>query len=333
MARRDIIVVGASAGGIEALIALVGKLPADLPAAVLVCVHLSPTHKSVLPRILSGSGPLPATHAQEGETLVPGRIYVAPPDRHMLVDGPLLRVTTGPMESGHRPAIDPLFRTAARSYGNRVIGVVLSGALDDGTAGLGAIKQRGGICIVQDPNEAIVGDMPRNALQKTDVDHCLPIEEMAVLLVTLVHEDVPAGPVVPVPALLEHESRIALAGLDEGGPPAGLPSAFGCPSCGGVLWELQDGDLLRFRCRVGHAFGTEALHAEQQAALEGALWAALRALEEQASLTRRMGTRARELGHSMSAGRYDMRAQSSEHQARLVREALTRGIAAEPTDA
>lgn len=332
MIHRDVIVVGASAGGIEALIELVSLLPADLPAAVLICVHLSPTHKSVLPRILSGSGPLPATHAQEGEAMLPSRIYIAPPDRHLLVDGPVLRVTTGPMENGHRPAIDPLFRTAARSHGANVIGIILSGSLDDGTAGLGAVKQRGGVCIVQDPNEAIVADMPRNALQKTEVDHCLPIRDMGRLLLSLVREELLPGPGVPVPALVEHESRIALDSFTQGVAPPGQPSAFGCPSCGGVLWEVLDGDLLRFRCRVGHAFGTEGLHAEQQAALEGALWAALRALEEQASLTRRMAARARELKHAMSANRYDQRAQSTEHQARLVREALNRGIAAEPAE-
>lgn len=331
MPGRDLIAIGASAGGIEALLELASGLPPDLHAALLVVVHLSPTHRSVLPRMVNDVGPLPAAHAVDGETVLPGRIYIAPPNRHLLLDDGKVRLSTGPLENGHRPAVDTLFRTAARAGGERVIGIVLSGSLDDGTAGLIAIRQRGGICIVQDPDDAIVGDMPRHAREHVEVDYCLPVAGMPQLLERLVSEPLSGRSPGGSPTQ-ERETRIALRRDHEVILPPGDPSAFGCPTCGGVLWEVQENGLLRFRCRVGHAFGTEALQAEQQSALEGALWAALRALEEQASLTRRMGTRSREQGHDKSADRYDQRAQSSEVQAKLVREALNRGIDTEPSD-
>jgi two-component system chemotaxis response regulator CheB len=331
MPGRDLIVIGASAGGIEALLSLAADLPRDLPAALLVVVHLSPTHRSVLPRMLSAAGPLPASHAVDGETVMPGRIYLAPPNRHLLLNEGKVRLSTGPLENGHRPAVDTLFRTAARDGGERVIGVVLSGALDDGTAGLIAIRERGGLCVVQDPDDAVMPDMPRHALEHVQVDHCVRVDEMAKLFERLVVEPLP-GRVLRESPTLEREAHIALRRAQEVILPPGDPSTFGCPNCGGVLWEVQEGSLLRFRCRVGHAFSTEALQAEQQSALESALWASLRALEEQASLTRRMGTRARDQGQQKSAERYDQRAQSAEVQAKLVREALNRGLDTEPSD-
>jgi two-component system, chemotaxis family, protein-glutamate methylesterase/glutaminase len=328
MPTRDLIVVGASAGGVEALCQLVSRLPGDLPAAILVVLHVSSDRPSVLPRILSSAGPLPATHAKGGERPNPGHVYVAPPGHHLLVHDGTLRLSSGPREGGHRPAIDPLFRTAARAAGTRVVGVVLSGALDDGTAGLVSIKQRGGICIVQDPNEAIVGDMPRNALQNAEIDHCLKIADIASLLSRLSSEEVPEQKRPPT-QLLDREARIALDdGSEDVTPAPGDPSQFSCPACGGVLNEIHDGDLLRFRCRVGHAYGPDALRVEQQQALEGALWAALRALEEQAALGRRLAVRAREMNAGKTATRFDERATSSEQQASLVREALRRGLAA-----
>jgi two-component system chemotaxis response regulator CheB len=183
---RDVIVIGASAGGIEALTTLVRYLPADLGASVFVVLHMAPDQKSVLPRILSSAGKLPAKHARDGEPIVPDRIYVARPDHHLLIHDTHVRVVKGPSENGHRPAIDPLFRTAAYAYGTRVIGIVLSGALDDGTAGLVSIKGRGGLALVQDPNEAIVQMMPRSALENVDIDHVLPMSEMAALLPALI---------------------------------------------------------------------------------------------------------------------------------------------------
>jgi two-component system chemotaxis response regulator CheB len=208
------------------------------------------------------------------------------------------------------------------------VGVVLSGALDDGTAGLVSIKQRGGVCIVQDPNEAIVGDMPRHALENAEIDHCLKIADIATLLSRLSNEEAPELRRPPT-QLLDREARIALDdGSEDVTPAPGDPSQFSCPACGGVLNEIHDGDLLRFRCRVGHAYGPDALRAEQQQALEGALWAALRALEEQAALGRRLAVRAREMNAAKTANRFDERATASEQQASLVREALRRGLSA-----
>ncbi|MFL5404844.1 MAG: chemotaxis protein CheB [Myxococcales bacterium] len=328
MPTRDLIVVGASAGGVEALCQLMSRLPGDLPAAVLVVLHVSSDRPSVLPRILSSAGPLPATHAKSGERPSHGHVYIAPPGSHLLVHDGTLRLSGGPKEGGHRPAIDALFRTAARAAGNRVVGVVLSGSLDDGTAGLVSIKQRGGICVVQDPNEAIIGDMPRHALQNAEIDHCLKIADIASLLSRLCGEEVPELKRPPT-QLLDREARIALDdGSADVSPAPGDPSQFSCPACGGVLNEIHDGDLLRFRCRVGHAYGPDALRMEQQQALEGALWAALRALEEQAALARRLAVRAREMNLERTASRFDERATGSEQQASLVREALRRGLAA-----
>src|SRR5438105_8389694 len=319
MPGRDIIVVGASAGGIEALGGLVRQFPADLGAAVLVVLHISAEHKSILPRILSSAGPLPAKHARNGERVLPNRIYVARPDPHFLLHGTHIRVVRGPRENGHRPAIDPLFRTAAYTYGPRVIGIILSGALDDGTAGLVAIKSQGGLTVVQDPNEALVDAMPRSALENVEIDHVLPVTDIGKLLPKFVSEAFAA--VSPArSAVLEVESALQLRGSTEGTLKVGEPSGLACPDCGGVLNEVHDGDLLRFRCRVGHAYASETLYLEQRTALEGALWAALRALEEQASLARRMAVRARELGQSKSSTRYDDRAESAESQARTVRD-------------
>jgi two-component system chemotaxis response regulator CheB len=324
MARRDIVVIGASAGGVEALGALVRELPLELEAAVFVVLHLAAEHKSVLPRILSSAGPLLAKHARNGEAIATNRIFVARPDHHLLLHDSHIRVVRGPRENGHRPAIDPLFRTAARTFGPRVIGVILSGALDDGTAGLVSVKSQGGLALVQDPDDALVDAMPRSALENVQVDHTLSASEIGRLLPRLVAEEVPAGSRSQSP-VLEVESSLQLAGESERVPRIGEPSSIACPDCGGVLNEVYDGELIRFRCRVGHAFAPESLYLQQNTQLEGALWAALRALEEQAALARRMAVRARELRQVKSAVRYDDRAESAEGQARTVREALRLG--------
>jgi len=330
MPGHDIVVVGASAGGVEALRALVGKLPRNLPAAVLVVLHVAPDHKSILPRILTGAGPLPAKHPKDGEALAQGRIYVAPPDCHMVVDDGVVRLTRSPPEGGHRPAVDTLFRTAARFHGARVVGIVLSGALDDGTAGLMAVKQRGGVTVVQDPEEALCADMPRNALENVNVDHCLPTVEIAALIGKLAHENVELHS--PIPPLLEQEANIALDRRREGESPPGDPSAFGCPACGGVLNEVHDGHILRFRCRVGHAYGLASLGAQQQDQLEAALWAALRALEDQAALHDQLATRARDRGHARSASHFDRTGAAAREHAKKVREVLSHADRLVPDD-
>jgi two-component system, chemotaxis family, protein-glutamate methylesterase/glutaminase len=322
MASRDIVVIGASAGGVEALRTLLGNVPKDLPASVLVVLHLSPDHKSFLPDILRSVGPLPAAHAKDGEALQQGQVYVAPPDRHLVVDDGAVRLTRSPREGGHRPAVDTLFRTAARFHGTRVIGIVLSGALDDGTAGLVAVKQRGGVTVVQDPREALCADMPRSALETLQVDHVLTAAAIGDLLGRLTRDTVEVHS--PIPALLEHETDIALERETPEESPPGKPSEFGCPSCGGVLNEVHDATVLRFRCRVGHAYGLASLSVDQQDKVEAALWAALRALEEQIALNRRLAHRARDRGHQRTAARFQEHEDAAREQAESIRELLKR---------
>jgi two-component system, chemotaxis family, protein-glutamate methylesterase/glutaminase len=321
---HDIIVIGASAGGVEALIALVGGLPADFPAAIFVVVHFPAQSASALPRILTRAGPLPATHAQHEEAIRPGRIYVATPDCHLLVRPGVVHVVRGPRENHCRPAIDPLFRSAALAYGPRVIGVILSGTLGDGTAGLLTVKRQGGVAIIQDPASALFPEMPRNALEYVDVDYVLPLTEIAPVLVRLASE--PVRETLSVGKSADQQNEVALAEADmatiENGKPSGTPSVFGCPECGGTLWELQEDELLRFRCRTGHAFSSDSLLSVQAEALEGALWAALRGLEENAALARRMAARARGRNLIRAAETFEERARAAEQQAAIIRQVI-----------
>jgi len=239
-----------------------------------------------------------------------------------VVDDGMVRLTRSAPEGGHRPAVDTLFRTAARFHGTRVVGVVLSGALDDGTAGLVAVKQRGGVTVVQDPEEALCADMPRNALENLQVDHCLPTAQIAALLDKLAHQEVELHS--PVPPLLQQETDIALDRRNPGEPPPGVPSEFACPACGGVLNEVHDGHVLRFRCRVGHAYGLASLGAEQQDQLDAALWAAMRALEDQAALSDQLAKRAKARGHTRTAAQFEDRGSAAREHARKLRDVLSR---------
>jgi two-component system chemotaxis response regulator CheB len=324
MPGRDVIVIGASAGGVEPLRQVVAGLPADLPAALFVVVHVPPHGPSVLPRILSRSGPLPAVHPHDHQPIRPGTIYVAPPDYHLLVKPGHVRVTRGPRENRHRPAADALFRTAARSYRQRVVGVVLSGVLDDGTAGLAAIKRAGGMAVVQHPADALYDSMPRTALNNVAVDYSLPAAELPGLLARLAAEPLPDIDPPDLPPDLEQEADMAElepgATHDQHRP--GAPSTFGCPECGGVLWELHDTELLRFRCRVGHAWSADSLLAEQSDGLEAALWSALRALEEQAALANRMRERAASRGQDRSAAVFATQVEESRAHAEVIRRVL-----------
>jgi two-component system chemotaxis response regulator CheB len=318
-------VVGASAGGVEALTQLVAALPADFPASLFIVLHVSPHSATVLPQILSRRGALPALHPRDKEPIRTGTIYVAPPDRHLVLRRGHVRLTRGPSENGHRPAVDPLFRTAARSYGSRVVGVVLSGSLDDGTAGLLAIKERGGLAIVQSPDEALYPGMPRSALELVDVDYCVTIAEMAPLLVRLAVESTKGRGDPAASPDLEIEARIAefdLTAMEDETSRPGTPSGFGCPACGGALWELEEGGLVRFRCRVGHAWSAVSLLAEQSERLDEALWNALRALEEKAGLANLLAGRMQRLGSDRSAASFRKRADQARSQADVIRRAL-----------
>lgn len=332
MFGHDIIVIGASAGGVEALCQLVHDFPPDLPAAIFVVLHISPQGTSVLPNILNRcrqkrykDGSLPAAHAKNGEAIEHGRIYVAPPNQHLLLKDGYIRLARGPKENSHRPAVDPLFRTAAQIYGHRVVGVVLSGTLDDGTAGLVAVKEQGGMAVVQNPNEALHSGMPSSAIENVDVDHILQVSEIAPVLVDLAYK--PVQGVEDVSRNMKMESDMAeleLTAMQSSDRP-GTPSPFACPECAGVLWELNEGGVLRFRCRTGHAYSVGSLLSEQSEALEAALWTALRALEEKASLVERMATRARDRNQPFSAKRFEEQAQDMQQRAVLVRQLLLDG--------
>src|SRR5215475_5875224 len=328
MPGHDIIVMGASSGGIETFMEIVSELPRDLPAAIFAVLHVSPRGTTKFPEILTRAGRLPAAHALDKEPIRPGRIYVAPPDLHLLLRPGTIRIVRGPKENNARPAVDATFRTAARAYGPRVVGVVLSGALDDGTAGLAAIKERGGITVVQDPGDALFPDMPRNAMEAVKVDYCLPTREIASLLVRLALEPVKGEAALPVPEEMQKESEIEamdMATIEDEEKP-GTPSVFGCPECGGVLWELQEGELLRFRCRVGHAYGAEGLFAAQSESLDTALWSAFRALEENASLARRLAEQAKKNQRTHSAKMFERRAKEVEGQADVIRQLLLTNV-------
>ena len=257
-----VIVVGASAGGVEAVRFLAAALPADFPAAVLVVLHIG-AHRSELPWLLNQAGPLPAVHPEDGDPVRPGRIYVAPPDRHMLVEPGRVRLTRGPRENWARPAIDPLFRSAARSYGTGAVGVVLTGGLNDGTAGLYEIKRAGGIAVVQDPADAAEPGMPRSALAHVAVDHCLPLARIGGLLVRLATGGAAGSrPDRARSAPSERQGKGMTAEYKHD-----RPVAVTCPDCGGALRRTELGTLTRFGCHIGHAYTAEVLVAAQFAAL------------------------------------------------------------------
>jgi len=330
---RDLVVVGASAGGVEALRKLVAGLPANLPAAVVVVLHIPAYSRSALASILGRAGPLPVAQASEDSVLVPGQILVAPPDRHVLVADGHVTLSRGPRENGHRPSIDVLFRSAARAAGSRVIGVVLSGTLDDGTAGLVAIRQRGGVSVVQDPDDAAYAGMPLSAVEGDSPDAVLPVEDIPVLLRRLVgsRADQPARPVSELMDVTVDMATPREDALDA--ERRGVPSAFACPDCHGVLFEIDEGQLRRFRCRVGHAWSANSLAAQQTAAVEGALWTALRALEEKATLADRMARSAEARGHAMTASTFAEQALEARDAAITLRDLIERSTSLLPEPA
>ncbi len=327
MATRDTIVIGASAGGVQVLSTLVADLPQDLPAAVFIVLHVSPNVPSLLPEILARESKLHVSHAVDGEPIKHGRVYVAPPDQHLIIEESRVKLVHGPKENLHRPSIDALFRSAARWAGPRVIGVVLTGARDDGKVGMRAIKQRGGITVVQDPREAPFPSMPMSVMQEIEVDYSLSLKEIAPLLNELSRQSVKEEGTYPVPDELEIESRIAeqkmegdelIASVER----LGKISKLTCPDCNGALWEIDDRDMLRYRCHVGHAFSAEALNEGQSQMLEVALWSAVRALEEQIVLAKRIVERARRGQHERAARMFERRARDAEEHSSIIRQLL-----------
>ncbi|HET7566500.1 MAG TPA: chemotaxis protein CheB, partial [Gaiellaceae bacterium] len=312
-------------GGVEALTTLVAGLPEDLEAAVAVVLHLHPAAESRLAEILDRAGPLPAQKAEDGAELRPGRIYVAPPNRHLLVRRGRCAVVHGPHENGLRPSIDVLFRSVAVAVGPRATAIVLSGTRDDGVAGASAIGRRGGCVFVQDPDDALFPGMPAETVARDHPDRVLPLAELAGAVagrVARLSQEVAVSENGRDEMSLETEyATLDAEALERDGPP-GEVSSFSCPACGGVLWEVEDGDLLRFRCRVGHAFTAEgALEAEGEE-LETALWTALRALQERAQLSERIARRMERSGAARSRERFEQLAREAREQADTIRRVL-----------
>jgi two-component system chemotaxis response regulator CheB len=323
MQNRDIVVVGSSAGGIEALKTLVKGLPADLPAAVFVVQHVSQDSPGVLASILARHGPLPATMVEEAQRFECGRIYVAPPNRHMIVTDDRVCAVFGPRENRSRPAIDPLFRTAAVHFDGRVIGVVLTGLLGDGASGLRAIAQCGGIALVQTPEDAQFGQMPRNALERVPTATQVVIAELAPLLVRLTHEDAP--PASPIPKSLRIEAKLTERAMidDDWNQVPGKPTRYTCPECSGSLQEIDENGDRRYRCRVGHAYSEDDLLSEKGKALEDSLWMALQTLEERAEMLKTMARADRARGWESTARNLERRAEEAWHHTEVLRDALT----------
>jgi two-component system chemotaxis response regulator CheB len=288
--RGKLVVIGASLGGVSALQKIAADLPANFAVPVAIVLHIG-ANNSTLPDLLAAAGPNTASHAQDGEPLRAGHLFVAPPGQHLLVSDGSLRLTQGPKENWARPAIDPLFRSAALSFGARAIGIVLTGNLDDGTAGLQAIKSCGGIAIVEDPATAFAPGMPASALESVAVDYVLPIEAIANQLQELIMQENRSSSPAPQQVRLEHAAANGTANVMEELQKIATPSAVVCPECGGSLWEIREGRPSRYRCHTGHAFTLKSLKSAMDQTTEEAIWSAIRALQERALLSRQIAER------------------------------------------
>jgi two-component system chemotaxis response regulator CheB len=323
MANHNIIVVGASAGGVSPLTKLINALPASLDASIFIVMHVQSS--SSLDAVLATRSVLPVVNARDNEKIERGHVYVAPPNHHMLLEKNRIHLTNGPTVNYVRPAIDPLFHSAAIAYGPRTVGVLLSGTLDDGSGGMAAIKSRGGITIVQDPAEAQHPDMPLNAIELVTVDHILPVVKIAKLLVELATKPASTGKKFPLTKAIKAEAiggqiaAINTQALNQ----IGTASTFTCPECHGTLWQIDDQRLHRYRCRTGHAYGLKSLLAAQTDSLENTLWAAVRALEENSALAYRVANR-NESKHPRTTKLFKERAKVAEKHAEQLREILLR---------
>lgn len=333
MPTANIILIGASAGGLDPLLTIVSGLPPDFPAALFVVQHIAPTGPSLLPEILDRAGPLGAQHATDGAPIERGCIYIAPPDHHMLVRGGHLHVVRGPRENGFRPAIDATFRTAAQAFGPRTIGIVLSGMLDDGTAGLLAIKRRGGVAIVQSVAEAAFPAMPESAARYVDVDLVLNAAQIPAALTRLANEPVAGGADMTNDTDLEANISGMNAEALNQAETIGTPAPFSCPDCGGVMNEYYDGELLRFRCQVGHAFSPESMFASQAQTLDRNLWAAYQSLDERITLSKRLAYDARRFNDDAGEHRFSRELVHLEAQREQIRQALVKENGAEASQA
>lgn len=328
MALDHVVTIGGSAGALDALRTLLPGLPPDFPAAVLVVIHTSPHSPGIMVDILQRASSILVAHAKNGERIQPGRVYIAPPDHHLVLEPGVMRLTKGPRENRFRPAIDPLFRSAAQVYGPRVIGVIISGSLDDGTAGLWAVKQLGGVTIVQDPDDADFSEMPDSAARHVKADYVLPLSGIAPLLVSLTGVPVQER-MMPIPREIDIEVAIAKEqnAVNAGVESLGNPSLYACPECHGVLLRVEEGSRIRFRCHTGHAYSAKSLLAAAREATDEALWNAVRALEEGALLMNGLATHV--LSHNREEGAAMMRhALEAHRRADMVRKVATESEAA-----
>jgi two-component system chemotaxis response regulator CheB len=323
---RDIILIGGSAGALKALCELLQELPPDLPAAIFIVLHLG--ESSMLADVLGRRSALPVVAARNGAAVEPGHIYVGVPGLHLLLHDDHILLRRGPRENGARPAVDALFRSAAANFGSRVIGVVLSGALSDGTTGLRAIKRCGGLAVVQTPQEAAAPSMPLSALRHADVDHVSPVADMPALLARLTRQA--AGPSPEVPAEIRLEAALAAQELADMrvDDRLGTVSPFTCPECHGALWEIGDRPMLRFRCHAGHAYAADAVLAAHDEEVDRLLGALQRAHQERAALTRRLAEQERAEERHQLAERLETRAREYEDDARLVMALIRDGFGA-----
>jgi two-component system chemotaxis response regulator CheB len=311
---QHVVVIGGSRGSIEPLRQILGAMPADLPAAVCVVVHLAPNQRSPV-GLVAGHTSLEVALAEDGVHFAQGKVYLAPSDHHLALEAGVLRVFRGPRENGSRPAIDTLFRSAAVNYRSRVVGVLLSGLLGDGSAGLAAIKRCGGTALVQDPRDALSDEIPRRALRATAVDHCVPASQIARLLIEIVQR--PPAPSPPIPEDLRIEAHLAMSAAPsiQAVQALGHPVPLVCPACDGPLWQVSQQGSYHYRCHLGHSFSPEAMLSEHAAAMERALWVAFRTLKERGLLLDKMAEEARERGLTSMAESYEARIQELEQHA------------------
>ena len=307
--KRDVVVIGASMGGVEALKRLLGRLPADLPAALFIVLHTADHETGLLARVLGSASRLPVETAEEGQRFASGHVYVAPPDRHLIVGHDHVHVRRGPREHGARPAIDPLFRSAAVNCTTRVIGVLLTGLLNDGTSGLQAIKRCGGLAVVQDPSDAAYA---RDAAERAPTRGGRPRASARGDLRRPRRARARATPPAAgeIPEEIRIEALIAAQEIRdvEHPSPSGAISPITCPECHGSLQEIVDGKLVRYRCHTGHAFTLETLGATQAEEWERALYGAYRAQQERALVVRRMADQASREGSTQMAEQLQKRA-------------------------
>ena len=324
MAHRDVLAMGTSAGGVAALTFLAKRFPRDFPAAVLVTIHLPSHVRSPLADLLSASGPLPAQFARDGDLVRKARIYIAPPNRHLLLDGEHVSLGEGPRENNARPSIDPMLRSTALCCGGRAIGVVLTGTLGDGASGLCAIRQGDGIAVVQDPKDAAFSEMPLTALNRAKPDHVVSLDKMPALLERLVRQ--PAGEARPLPRSIGYEVEMARTGRGDmdAMDTIGRRSVLACPDCGGVMWEIDEEDLLRYRCHVGHTYTAEVMSLALDESLRRALASGLRALEERVALARKLHRQAVDGGHRLLAENWADKARDFEREMDVIRSSIHR---------